>query len=550
MGEPAPDVDFVEFIRRIRQGDQAAAEALIRRYEPEIRLEIRTWLRVRDPRLRRVFDSMDICQSVLAIFFVRAAIGEFELDEPTQLIRLLVGMARNRLAEQVRFHQRQRRDVRRTGANAARGRAGRLVRRVPQRVALPSRAAPEVPRAALRRRASAGGPAVAGPRLGRRGGRDGRHVGRSSQAARPRRGPHRGASWGSTTRANREIGGRSCPSSTRSALVRVGPHLRATLGNPGDWSRHGHPYRRLPFVRAGVHRRDVDDRATARPPIAGGSICANSSCSAPISRPPRSPNSRATTRSPDGTRANASRPKPTSRAALDRSPTTPTHSSRSSTTNMPSATPWAKPPGPRNLPGGSPASPTAFALRWHSTTPWKCRRRRWPTPTNRLTNSRNSAAVGPERSVIRDPRRAGARRHGRGVQGPPPGPESARGAEGHQRRRRGDRPRPREVPRRGRGRRAVPAREHHPAPRGGRPRRPGLPLARIRRRRQPPHGVRRHAAAPARLRRSGRDARRRDPPRPRMRHHPPRPEAGQHRADRRRDAQGHRFRPGQAHGAG
>src|SRR6202011_5781435 len=72
-----------------------------------------------DPRLQRGFDSMDICQSVMVSFFLRAAVGEFDLDEPSQLIRLLVGMARNRLAERVRFHQRNRRDVRRTGADAA-----------------------------------------------------------------------------------------------------------------------------------------------------------------------------------------------------------------------------------------------------------------------------------------------------------------------------------------------------------------------------------------------------------------------------------------------
>ena len=58
---------------------------------------------------------MDICQSVLASFFARAAVGDFDLDEPPQLIRLLVGMARNKVAEQARHHQRQRRDVRRVG---------------------------------------------------------------------------------------------------------------------------------------------------------------------------------------------------------------------------------------------------------------------------------------------------------------------------------------------------------------------------------------------------------------------------------------------------
>jgi RNA polymerase sigma-70 factor (ECF subfamily) len=107
--------EYSEFIRRIRQGDEQAAEELVRRYEAEIRLEVRGWLRLRNPALRRVFDSMDICQSVLASFFARAAVGDFDLDEPPQLIRLLVGMARKKVAEQARHHQRQRRDVRRVG---------------------------------------------------------------------------------------------------------------------------------------------------------------------------------------------------------------------------------------------------------------------------------------------------------------------------------------------------------------------------------------------------------------------------------------------------
>ncbi|HLN31948.1 MAG TPA: ECF-type sigma factor [Gemmataceae bacterium] len=121
MAEPAERDEYADFIRRVRAGDERAAEELVRRYETEIRLEIRVWLRVRDPRLRRVFDSMDICQSVLASFFVRAAVGDFDLDEPGQLIRLLVGMARNKLSEHVKFHQRQCRDVRRTSAEPEAG---------------------------------------------------------------------------------------------------------------------------------------------------------------------------------------------------------------------------------------------------------------------------------------------------------------------------------------------------------------------------------------------------------------------------------------------
>jgi RNA polymerase sigma-70 factor (ECF subfamily) len=115
MPEATTKEEYGEFIRRIRQGDEQAAEELVRRYEPEIRLEIRGWLRLRNPGLRRVFDSMDICQSVMASFFARAAVGDFDLDEPPQLISLLVGMARKKVAEHARFHQRQRRDVRRLG---------------------------------------------------------------------------------------------------------------------------------------------------------------------------------------------------------------------------------------------------------------------------------------------------------------------------------------------------------------------------------------------------------------------------------------------------
>ena len=115
MEDSAATSEYAEFVRRIREGDEHAAEELVRRYEPEIRLEVRGWLRLRNPALRRVFDSMDICQSVLASFFTRAAFGEFDLEEPSQVIRLLVGMARKKVAEQARYHQRQRRDVRRVG---------------------------------------------------------------------------------------------------------------------------------------------------------------------------------------------------------------------------------------------------------------------------------------------------------------------------------------------------------------------------------------------------------------------------------------------------
>src|SRR6188768_1022559 len=91
---------FTTFMTRVRAGDQQATTELVRLYEPEIRREVR--LRLRDPRLRRDFDSMDICQSVLASFFVRAALGQYELDQPEQLLRLLVDMSRKKLVDHAR----------------------------------------------------------------------------------------------------------------------------------------------------------------------------------------------------------------------------------------------------------------------------------------------------------------------------------------------------------------------------------------------------------------------------------------------------------------
>jgi RNA polymerase sigma-70 factor (ECF subfamily) len=99
------------FLERVRTGDQKAAEELVRMYEPEIRREVR--LRLRDSRLRKDFDSMDICQSVMASFFVRASLGQFELNKPEELIRLLVTMTRNKLVSQVRKQHTQGRDLNR-----------------------------------------------------------------------------------------------------------------------------------------------------------------------------------------------------------------------------------------------------------------------------------------------------------------------------------------------------------------------------------------------------------------------------------------------------
>src|SRR5208283_5128504 len=95
MSEPEA---FQVLIERVRAGDAEAAAELVRRYEPMVRRAAR--VRLVDPRLGRVLDSMDICQSVMASFFVRAALGQYDLNSPDQLLKLLATMARNKLANQ------------------------------------------------------------------------------------------------------------------------------------------------------------------------------------------------------------------------------------------------------------------------------------------------------------------------------------------------------------------------------------------------------------------------------------------------------------------
>jgi RNA polymerase sigma-70 factor (ECF subfamily) len=102
------DNAFVGFFQRIRGGDDRGACVLVQRYELILQRYVR--LRLGDPTLARQVDAEDICQSVLASFFVRAASGQFEIAGPEQLMALLRQMARNKLAFQSRKHKQQKRD--------------------------------------------------------------------------------------------------------------------------------------------------------------------------------------------------------------------------------------------------------------------------------------------------------------------------------------------------------------------------------------------------------------------------------------------------------
>jgi RNA polymerase sigma-70 factor (ECF subfamily) len=110
------ETPFQALIARVRSGDGDAAAELVRRYEPAIRRVVR--LRLTDARLRRAFDSMDVCQSVLASFFVRAALGQYDLANPDQLLKLLAQMARHKVTDHMRHERAERRDLGRLDDNA------------------------------------------------------------------------------------------------------------------------------------------------------------------------------------------------------------------------------------------------------------------------------------------------------------------------------------------------------------------------------------------------------------------------------------------------
>ncbi len=74
-----------------------------------------------DPKLRRLLDPADLCQSVLKSFFIRVTTGQFELDSQEKLLALLRAMARNKIAHEARKQKAQRRDMRRDVSLGERG---------------------------------------------------------------------------------------------------------------------------------------------------------------------------------------------------------------------------------------------------------------------------------------------------------------------------------------------------------------------------------------------------------------------------------------------
>jgi RNA polymerase sigma-70 factor (ECF subfamily) len=102
---------FQDLMAGVRRRDQRAAAEVLRLYEPAIRRAVR--VRLVNRELRRVIDSMDICQSVFGSFFVHAALGQYELRTAQQLLRLLITMSHKKLTDRIRREGAARRDYRR-----------------------------------------------------------------------------------------------------------------------------------------------------------------------------------------------------------------------------------------------------------------------------------------------------------------------------------------------------------------------------------------------------------------------------------------------------
>jgi RNA polymerase sigma-70 factor (ECF subfamily) len=112
----AADAAFLALMQRLRAGDATAAQELHAAYGDQLQRIVR--VRLTQPALRRQFDSLDICQSVFADFFVRVALGQYDLQSPSELLKLLATMARHRLFHHARKQRSARRDVRRVEAAA------------------------------------------------------------------------------------------------------------------------------------------------------------------------------------------------------------------------------------------------------------------------------------------------------------------------------------------------------------------------------------------------------------------------------------------------
>jgi RNA polymerase sigma-70 factor (ECF subfamily) len=96
--------EFQQLIAAILKEDRQAADELVRKIEPYLRRAIH--LRLTDSKLRRLLDSIDLCQSVLADLFTKRGAGLSGHETEDQIRRTVLTMAFNKLVSKARHERR------------------------------------------------------------------------------------------------------------------------------------------------------------------------------------------------------------------------------------------------------------------------------------------------------------------------------------------------------------------------------------------------------------------------------------------------------------
>jgi RNA polymerase sigma-70 factor (ECF subfamily) len=99
---------FVEFLARLRGGDDAAARELFGRFARQL---IALALRHIDAGLRHKVDPEDVVQSVYKSFFVRYGDGNLDVMNWNSLWGLLTLITVRKCAERAAYHRAERRDA-------------------------------------------------------------------------------------------------------------------------------------------------------------------------------------------------------------------------------------------------------------------------------------------------------------------------------------------------------------------------------------------------------------------------------------------------------
>jgi len=98
------EIDYERLIDRARDGDDDAVNAIVTRYEPEIRRSVRAFL---GPLLRPYVDSTDIAQSIYMTLLAGLRESKFDLGSPEKLVALATRMAKLRVADHWRKIKRR-----------------------------------------------------------------------------------------------------------------------------------------------------------------------------------------------------------------------------------------------------------------------------------------------------------------------------------------------------------------------------------------------------------------------------------------------------------